>query len=89
VRIVRGAVAGTLESSDVLVRVEPCDHCLEIVIESPVRRQFYEDIKKVVDLTLADFSVTKGRICLNDRGALDCVIAARLETAILRGGERQ
>ncbi|PST33582.1 citrate lyase acyl carrier protein [Enterocloster lavalensis] len=88
-RIVRGAVAGTLESSDVLVRVEPCDHCLEIVIESPVRRQFYEDIKKVVDLTLADFSVTKGRICLNDRGALDCVIAARLETAILRGGERQ
>ena len=52
-RIVRGAVAGTLESSDVLVRVEPCDHCLEIVIESPVRRQFYEDIKKVVDLTLA------------------------------------
>ena len=88
-RIVRGAVAGTLESSDVLIRVEPCDHCLEIVIESPVRRQFYEDIKKVVDLTLADFSVTKGRICLNDRGALDCVIAARLETAILRGGERQ
>ena len=88
-RIVRGAVAGTRESSDVLVRVEPCDHCLEIVIESPVRRQFYEDIKKVVDLTLADFSVTKGRICLNDRGALDCVIAARLETAILRGGERQ
>ena len=88
-RIVREAVAGTLESSDVLVRVEPCDHCLEIVIESPVRRQFYEDIKKVVDLTLADFSVTEGRICLNDRGALDCVIAARLETAILRGGERQ
>ena len=88
-RIVRGAVAGTLESSDVLVRVEPCDHSLEIVIESPVRRQFYEDIKKVVDLTRADFSVTKGRICLNDRGALDCVIAARLETAILRGGEGQ
>lgn len=87
--IVREAVAGTLESSDVLIRVEPCDHCLEIVIESPVRRQFYEDIKKVVDLTLADFFVTKGRICLNDRGALDCVIAARLETAILRGGERQ
>ena len=88
-KIVREAMAGTLESSDVLVRVEPCDHCLEIVIESPVRRQFYEDIKKVVDKTLSGFSVTKGRICLNDRGALDCVIAARLETAILRGGDGQ
>ena len=82
-------MAGTLESSDVLVRVEPWADCLEIEIESPVKRQFYDEIKKVVDLTLDHFSVTGGRICLNDRGALDCVIAARLETAILRGGEQK
>ncbi len=82
-------MAGTLESSDVLVRIEPYDGGLEIEIESPVKRQFYSEIKRVVDMTLDYFSVTSGRICLNDKGALDCVIAARLETAIFRGGEPQ
>ena len=41
------AVAGTLESSDVYVKVEPCER-LEIEIESVVYNQFAQQIEQSV-----------------------------------------
>lgn len=82
------AVAGTLESSDVYVKVEPCDK-LEIEVESVVYNQFADEIKKSVMEVVEDLKVTSGKISINDKGAIDCVIKARVETAIRRaGGEK-
>ena len=79
------AVAGTLESSDVYVKVEPCDQ-LEIDIASVVYNQFAEQIKKSVMEVVEEQGVTTGKISVNDKGAIDCVIKARVETAIKRAG---
>ena len=73
------AVAGTLESSDVYVKVEPSDK-LEIEIESVVYNQYAD--QQVLD----ELDVKSGKISVNDKGAVDCVIQARVETAIKRAG---
>ncbi len=85
-KIVKNAVAGTLESSDIFIRVEPSEQ-LEIDIESVVKDQYYKAIYQAVEDVLKEFQVASGKISINDRGALDCVIRARMETAVKRGGE--
>ncbi len=82
-KIEKEAMAGTLESSDVLITVAPHDS-LEIIIDSAVIRQFGEQIKVVVHQTLEKMNVTEGKVTLQDKGALDFVIQSRLETAVLR-----
>ncbi len=84
-KITTSAVAGTLESSDVYVKVEPCDK-LEIEIESVVYNQFAEEIKKSIMEVVEELGVDSGKISINDKGAIDCVIKARVETAIKRAG---
>jgi len=83
--IIRRAAAGTLESSDVYVEIEPCDAGIEMELESVVIQQFGDDIRRVTAEVLAEQGVSAAKIRLVDRGALDCVIRARVETAILRG----
>lgn len=82
------AVAGTLESSDVYVKVEPSDK-LEISIESVVYNQFAQEIEKSIREVVDELGVTSGKISVNDNGAIDCVIKARVETAIKRAGGEQ
>ena len=84
-KIIKEAVAGTLESSDLLVKVAPgLPNRLDIHIRSEVIRQFGERIRSVIDETLAQLGVTEGDITIEDKGALDCAIRARLQTALLR-----
>lgn len=86
--IVKEALAGTLESSDLLVKVAPAHSGgLEVVINSEVMRQFGAQIRKVVDETLNKLNVTAGVVVIEDKGALDCAIRARVQTAVLRGAE--
>ena len=40
-----------------------------------------------IPLTIADFDREKGTVTINDKGALDCVIQARVETAVRRASE--
>lgn len=83
--IVCRAMAGTLESSDVLVTLEPHEDGLEIEIDSVVKEQFGEAIRHTVEEVLSELDVQHARVSIVDRGALDCVIRARVETAVLRG----
>ena len=46
--IVRVASAGTLESSDAYVEIEPADEGIEIQLESVVKAQFGEAIEQAV-----------------------------------------
>lgn len=82
--IMKNASAGTLESSDVYVEIEPAEE-LEIQLESVVLAQFGDDIIHVVREVLLENGVEKANVRVIDRGALECVIRARVETAILRG----
>jgi citrate lyase subunit gamma (acyl carrier protein) len=86
-RIERKAQAGTMQSSDLMVALEPAD-TLVVEIESTVKQQFDHLIRAVVDAVLARHGVTAGRVRLTDRGALDYAIQARLETALSRAAER-
>ena len=82
------AVAGTLESSDIYVEVEPSDE-LELNIESVVLNQFGEEIRATILSVLDELGVKNGKISVQDKGAIDCTIRARVETAVRRaGGEK-
>lgn len=83
-QIMKNASAGTMESSDVYVEIEPADE-LEIQLESVVLAQFGDEIIHVVRDVLREHDVEKAGVRIVDRGALECVIRARVETAILRG----
>ena len=41
--------------------------------------------KTTLEETLAKLGVTEGDIAVEDKGALDCAIRARVQTAVLRG----
>lgn len=85
--IKRCAAAGTMESSDAYVEIEPGDAGIELRLESAVEAQFGDAIRAAVQEVLAELGVENARVHVVDRGALDCVIRARVETAILRGRE--
>jgi citrate lyase subunit gamma (acyl carrier protein) len=84
-KIVKKAYAGTIESSDVYVELEPNDAGLDIQIESVVLNQFGDAIREVVIEVLDQFEVKNANVKIVDRGALDCVIRARVEAAVKRG----
>jgi len=86
-QIVRAAAAGTMESSDVYVEVEPGTHGLQLTLESVVAQQFGQAILDTVREVLLEHEVENAQVRIVDRGALDCVIRARVETAIARGRE--
>ncbi len=87
--IKRPAIAGTLESSDCQVTVEPGDGQVEFELESAVMHQFGKQIRKVVMETLAHLDVKDVRITVVDKGALDCTIRARVEGAVYRSVEQK
>ncbi len=87
--ILQRATAGTMESSDAYVEIEPNENGLEIQLESVVLQQFGKDIEQSVRAVLLQYDIHNARLNLVDRGALDCVIRARVETAIRRGKGEQ
>lgn len=82
----RKVQAGTLQSSDLMVFLEPAAD-LDILIESTVKKQFEHLIRQKVQEVLARFGVNAGTVRITDRGALDYAIEARLETALKRAVE--
>lgn len=82
--LIKSAVAGTMESSDAYVEIEPAEG-LQIQLESVVAQQFGDAIREVVKDVLSQQGVDNARIRVVDRGALECVLRARIETAIVRG----
>jgi len=85
--ILKNASAGTMESSDVYVEIEPGNGGIQLQLESVVAQQFGDSIRAVVREVLAEQGVENANVRIVDRGALECVIRARVETAILRGKE--
>ncbi|HEX7486744.1 MAG TPA: citrate lyase acyl carrier protein [Vicinamibacterales bacterium] len=78
--------AGTMQSSDLMVQVEPADR-LDIQIESTVKKQFEQLIRERIEAVLRKHAVTRALVKVSDRGALDYAIEARVETALRRAAE--
>ena len=83
--ILTRASAGTMESSDAYIEVAPNQNGLSIQLESVVLGQFGDSIDRTVREVLAEQDVTNANVRVIDRGALECVLRARVETAVLRG----
>ena len=86
--ITRCASAGTMESSDAYVEIAPGTGGVRLALESVVMAQFGEAIESSVRQVLQELEVENADVRVVDRGALECVIRARVETAVLRGKEK-
>ena len=82
--ILKPAIAGTLESSDAQVTVEPGQDGIELSLTSSVMNQYGRQIKATVLETLERLNVQHVRITVVDKGALDCTLKARVECAVFR-----
>lgn len=86
--IEKSAVAGTLESSDAMVTVEPSKNGIELELSSSVMNQYGRQIKAVVLETLDRLDVKNCKVTVVDKGALDCTIKARVECAVFRSCDK-
>lgn len=79
------AIAGTLESGDILVQIAPSEKKgLHIVLQSSVAYQFGRQIKQVITETLEGLDIHDAQVRATDKGALDCTIRARVTAAAVR-----
>ena len=82
--IIKSSVAGTMESSDIMITLEPGSGGIEIELESMVEKQFGRQIRSVIINTLSELQVKNAKLSAVDKGALDCTIQARVKTAVHR-----
>ena len=89
-KITKNAVAGTLESSDAMVTVEPNAEGagIEFDLDSVVINQFGNSIRRTVMDTLKRLDVQDVKISIVDKGALDCTLKARVEGALFRADRK-
>ncbi|KTE92037.1 citrate lyase subunit gamma (acyl carrier protein) [Desulfitobacterium sp. LBE] len=81
------AKAGALESNDVLVTVMPNDQGgVQIQLETKrvILKQFGKQIEEVVRDKVAEMGVDNVIVKVQDKGALDYTIRARVQTALER-----
>jgi citrate lyase subunit gamma (acyl carrier protein) len=84
-KITQQSSAGTLESGDVLIRIQPLDTSgVEIELDSVVAKQFGNAIQRLIHSILEKLDVSGVRVIVEDKGALDCVIRARMQAALIR-----
>ena len=85
-KLLQPGQAGTIESNDIIVTVAPSAPESGIVIEltSPVMKQYGKRIREVITEALLAAGIQHAFVQANDKGALDCTIRARVQTAVAR-----
>ena len=80
--------AGTMESNDIMITVEPSDAGgVQVELTSSVYQQFGKQIIAVIQETAASYGVENALITAVDKGALDCTVRARVATELTRAAE--
>ncbi len=82
--IKREAMAGTLESSDIMVTVQPASDGIQIELNSTVEGYYGDSIRATMRAVLEELGIRNANISAVDHGALDCTIRARMTTAVKR-----
>ena len=80
------AVCGTLQSNDCFVRITPGEGIM-LHIESTVKETFGKQIEETIMKKLENMGVESCSLYIEDKGALDYTIRARVETAVKRADE--
>ena len=84
------AMAGTMESSDIMVTVEPASEGgIALDLTSSVMQQFGRRIEEVIRETLSGLGVENAAVKAVDKGALDCTVRARVSAAVLRAAGQE
>ncbi|MFW3364062.1 citrate lyase acyl carrier protein [Aerococcus viridans] len=87
-KIIKSASAGTVESSDIMVTVEPNNQeGIQIDLQSSVEKQFGDQIRKVITETIEGLGLDNVHVVAVDQGALDCTVQARTVVAAYRAAE--
>lgn len=89
--IKKSATAGTVESSDIMITIQPAStqKTITLDLDSSVEKQFGKQIRHVILSTLKHLNVTSADVIAVDKGALDAVIQARTITAVHRAVEKE
>lgn len=89
--IKKSATAGTVESSDIMITIQPTStqKTITLDLDSSVEKQFGKQIRHVILSTLKYLNVTSADVIAVDKGALDSVIQARTITAVHRAAEKE
>ncbi|MEC6833935.1 citrate lyase acyl carrier protein [Photobacterium toruni] len=85
-KICQSAIAGTFESSDVFIEIEPSEQ-FQLTVTSTAT-QFRDAVEAQVRCVLDKLNINNGIWRVTDSGALDCIIAARVQVAALRGAKQ-
>ena len=83
-KITTQAIAGTLESSDAQVMLLPNANGLKVDLDSSVFDQYGQHIIELAEKLAKTLAIDAGTNKIIDKGALDCTIKARIETAYYR-----
>ena len=76
-KINQAAVAGTLESGDVMIRIAPLDsQDIDLQVNSSVEKQFGDAIRTTILDVLSRYNVRGVQLNVDDKGALDCILPA-------------
>ena len=88
--MLQNSYAGSLESGDVLVQIRPnAGKGIELELKSPVERQFGDQILSVANQALLNLGVKDAYVSIDDRGALDPIIEARVKAAVYRAAKSE
>lgn len=78
-------IAGTMESSDILVTVtKSTGQGINIDLDSSVQKEFGHQIYDVIRQTVMELGLQSVEVRAVDKGALDCTIRARVKAAVHR-----
>ena len=89
-KAVKDSAAGSLESSDVLVSVIPAGgSAVSLSVDSIVMKQYGRRIRSVAEEMIGTSGLSGASVMIQDRGALECTLRARLETAIERAAAEE
>lgn len=77
-------VAGTTDKNDCKVTISKGNGNIEIILNSKVIYEYGDHIKEIIKNELTKWNIDNVHIEIEDMGAFDHIIKARLEAAIFR-----
>ena len=85
-KIKRRAIVGNAkQNADCVIEIKPRSKGIKINLNSLVKNQYGNAIKKAVKSELKKQKVEAAEVTITDRGAIDPVLRARMECVIKRG----
>ena len=82
------ATAGTMESNDIMITLEPAQSGgIQISLTSNVLQQFCRQIEAVIRATLAHYGIENAEVSGVDEGAVLRTVRARLTSALLHAAQ--